>query len=158
ERGFPRRCRWGNHRSPTHPSGYPPGVREDRQALVRACPGHRVHGRVRGAAMYTTTGSLAYRSDPVPAWQRPDPALPVAAAADPGLSARRDLGNDFLQRSADCDEPARTDTGGCPGGCGGCALSRMVQPKLTVGAAGGPDEQEADRVADRVVGMPGGAS
>ena len=106
--------------------------------------------------MRTTTSSLLHRFDRVPARQQPVPTAPVAAA--PGLAARRGLGNEFIQRSADCGDPGRIDEGGCPGGCGGCALSRMVQPKLTVGAAGAPDEQEADRVADRVVGMADGGT
>jgi hypothetical protein len=103
--------------------------------------------------MQTTTSDLAHRPGPAPLQQQPVPVAPVVA--DLGLVARRGLGNDLLQRRANCGDP---DLAGCPGGCGGCALSRTVQPKLTVGATGGPDEQEADRVADRVVGMDGGAT
>src|SRR5215472_3031337 len=105
--------------------------------------------------MLSTTGSLTHQADPVPARLRPTPDAPMVAATSPLAAARRGLGNDFLQRSADCGDPGRIDEGGCPGGCGGCPLSRMVQPKLTVGAAGGPDEREADRVADHVISMPG---
>ncbi len=102
--------------------------------------------------MQTTTGTLVHRSAAPPA-RRPVPPAPAAGRGDPTLTAHRDLGNDFLQRSADCGDARRTDEGGCSGGCGGCALSRTGQPKMAVGAADGPDEREADAVADRVVGM-----
>ncbi|MEV6871436.1 DUF4157 domain-containing protein [Amycolatopsis sp. NPDC051128] len=62
-----------------------------------------------------------------------------------GPVLQRSLGNGYLQRTA-----------GCAGGCGGCALSRTVQPKLTISEAGGPDEQEADRIAEHVTGAAGG--
>lgn len=103
--------------------------------------------------MQTTTRERAHRCDPAPMRRQPVPA--AFMAADPGLAARLRLGNYFLQRSADRGGP---DVAGCACGCGGCALSRTVQPKLTVGASGAPDEQEADRVADRVAGMATAAS
>src|SRR5438445_13697686 len=102
--------------------------------------------------MQTTTGAFVHRSAAPPARQ-PVPPPPVANRDDPTLTARRDLGNDFLQRSADCGDSRRTNESGCSGGCGGCALSRTVQPKMAVSAADGPDEREADAVADRVGGM-----
>jgi hypothetical protein len=106
--------------------------------------------------MQTTMEKLAHRSDSAPGrqWQ----ASSSAPARESGPTAQRTLGNGFLQRAADCGEPGRADEGGCPGGCGGCTLSRMVQPKLIVGAAGSPAEQEAERSADHVVGMAGGSS
>ncbi|HEY2669686.1 MAG TPA: DUF4157 domain-containing protein, partial [Rugosimonospora sp.] len=88
---------------------------------------------------------------------------PVASSAADGarLTVQRSLGNDYLQRTADCgsgggsggDSTRESGGGGCSGGCGGCALSRLVQTKLRVSAAGDAYEKEADRVADRVVGM-----
>ncbi|GIH14150.1 eCIS core domain-containing protein [Rugosimonospora africana] len=89
-----------------------------------------------------------------PAPRQPAPAGPGAADGT-RLVVQRSLGNDYLQRTADCgsgDDSARDTGSGCSG-CGGCALSRMVQTKLRVTAAGDAYEQEADRVAERVVGM-----
>ena len=99
--------------------------------------------------MQTMMEKLAHRTDSTAG---PQGQAAVPMARDSGAAVQRSLGNGFLQRAADCGEPGRVDEGGCPGGCGGCQLSRMVQPKLIVGAAGSPAEQEADRVADHVVG------
>lgn len=89
-------------------------------------------------------------SDRAPAPQRA-PGRQATVSHRPAI--QRSLGNDHLQRTADCDQPDR-DTGrgaGC-GGCGGCAL---VQAKVNVGPAGDRYEQEADRIADHVAGMAG---
>jgi Domain of unknown function (DUF4157) len=96
---------------------------------------------------------MAQRFDLLPVRQRPAGPRPMGAVPDQGLAATRGVGNEYLQRTADCGSgPDRIDEGGCPGGCGGCALARAVQPKPIVGPADGPDEREADGVAERVTG------
>jgi hypothetical protein len=84
---------------------------------------------------------------------RPAMSAPVPKR-DSRLAIQHSLGNDYLQRTAECDESRREsgEEGGCRGGCGGCGLSRLVQTKLNVGRAGDAYEQEADRIAARVVG------
>src|SRR6266536_6461963 len=80
---------------------------------------------------------------------------------------QRSVGNDYLQRSSGCAEPAKKPvSGGCTGGCGGCAMRAQVQAMLRVGPAGDAAEQEADDVARRVTSgataaverLPGGGA
>jgi hypothetical protein len=79
--------------------------------------------------------------------------IQVAPAADLLQSLQRTLGNSFVQRVAISGEPILECGGrqGCAsGGCASC-VTRRIQPKLVVGAADDPYEQEADRVADQVM-------
>lgn len=106
---------------------------------------------------------------PVPAGQRPAPPARTAVG-DTRPAIQRSLGNDYLQRTADhfqrtpdhfqrtaeCGE-SRGESGADGGCCESCELSRLVQTKLSVGPADDAYEQEADRVAERVVAMPGPA-
>ncbi|MEC4018801.1 DUF4157 domain-containing protein [Streptomyces sp. H27-D2] len=79
-------------------------------------------------------------------------------AADSARTAvQRSLGSDYLQRAGECGTSDPDRKPGTDGGCSGCGLSRPVQTKLSVGPAGDAYEQEADRVAERVVGMSGPA-
>src|SRR4051812_3080863 len=82
-------------------------------------------------------------------------------AVDPDRSARRDQkaraplpgpashvlafhGGSALQRESKCD---------CGGGCPGCQSTLPVQMKLSVSQPRDIHEQEADRVADQIMGM-----
>jgi len=57
----------------------------------------------------------------------------------------------LLQRKCACGSPSSSLTGVCTE----CKSNKLLQTKLTIGASNDPLEQEADRVVERVVGMPG---
>ncbi|MGW8374958.1 DUF4157 domain-containing protein [Streptomyces sp. ODS28] len=114
----------------------------------------RVPGRERGEPAVRRTPPAR---DPSPGPGRTEAAVPPSQV--PVL--QRALGSAWLQRVAECggsaggaeSEQRPGAAGGCSGGCGGCAL-RTLQPKLTVGAADDPFEEEADRIAEQVTGQP----
>ncbi|MEU1668402.1 DUF4157 domain-containing protein [Streptomyces sparsogenes] len=79
------------------------------------------------------------------AWTRP--ARPsVLERPDPLLTARRSVGNAYVQRTARCGDEGG---GNC---CESCRLCK-VQAKLIVGPSADPREREADQIAERVFRM-----
>jgi Domain of unknown function (DUF4157) len=113
--------------------------------------------------MLTTHDHQAPDRRPAAPGRRPAPPVRIPPGSrqtgqqQPGHSLasplQRSLGNAWIQRSL-AEEERRDDGCGCGGGCGGCGSGR-VQAKPVVGPAGDAFEQEADRVAERVVTMGG---
>ena len=75
------------------------------------------------------------------------PLQTLAAKSQPlGDSSHRGL----LQQKCACGSPTSSLTGACAE----CTSNNRLQPKLIIGASNDPLEQEADRVADRVLAAP----
>ncbi|MFD4631507.1 DUF4157 domain-containing protein [Streptomyces sp. NPDC058284] len=102
--------------------------------------------------------TMPHETTHAPGTYGPRPAPPQAprARAATDLALQRSLGSDYLQRLAeDGDGEHDGPSGcGCSGGCSGCG---PVQASALVGPAGDRYEQEAERVAERIVATPGPA-
>jgi Domain of unknown function (DUF4157) len=85
---------------------------------------------------------------PQPAVQRPQPRGVTAEL----LNLQRTHGNRFVQRMLNGGVIQRKCA--CGGGCPRCQKASLLQTKLKINEPGDRYEQEADRIADRVMRMP----
>ena len=79
---------------------------------------------------------------------------------NPDLFDQRNLGNNFFQTAKGYQvattgsKPGFSAQNPCKGSCSDYGNKSIIQPKLMIGPANDVYEQEADRIADNIVGLP----